>query len=267
MAGLAPSLFSREGLRINVTAEEEALPAALSALDSALSVLPRRTSASVQLASTRAVGYESARGAEAYSISSQVGFAAAACAAARLGSPEFGHETVLAHLLGTGPLWEELRVKRGAYGASAWTDGLEGLASFSSYRDPRPVDSLKFFGEALEASAMRFGSGVANTAAGKAAEAEVEEAAIGSLGREQRPLQPEEKGFVDFRRSIYGIEDEKRQNKRDAMLSTSAKDIAAAAERLAAAYASAVPVLISKAEDAHYFQQGYPAARVRELSL
>jgi hypothetical protein len=261
LKGLVPSLFSREGLRINITAEEEALPAALSALDSALGALPGRPGASTQRSSTRAGVYESARGAEAFTISSQVGFAAAACPAAMLGTPEFGHETVLAHLLGTGPLWEELRVKRGAYGASAWTDGLEGLACFSSYRDPRPVDSLKFFGEALEASAKRFGS------SGVAAETEVEEAAIGSLGHEQRPLQPEEKGFVDFRRSIYRIEDEKRQIKRDAMLSAGAKDIAAAAERLAAAYASAVPVLISKAEDAHYFKQGYPGARVRELSL
>jgi hypothetical protein len=257
LASLAPSLFSREGLRINITAEEEALPATLSALDSALNALPARPDDSARPASARTDGYESARGAEAYSISSQVGFAAATCQAAKLGSAEFGHETVLAHLLSTGPLWEELRVKRGAYGASVWTDGLEGLMSFSSYRDPRPVDSLKFFGEALESCARRFGS----------SGAEVEEAAIGSLGHEQRPLQPEEKGFVDFRRSIYGIEDEQRQVKRDAMLSAGAKDISAAAERLAAAYASAVPVLISKAEDAHYFRQGYPAARVRELSL
>jgi len=267
LAGLAPSLFSREGLRINITAEEESLPAALSALDSALGALPDHLCAYAGLHSTRATDYESARGAEAYSISSQVGFAAATCEAARLGSAEFGYETVLAHLLGTGPLWEELRVKRGAYGASVWTDGLEGLLSFSSYRDPRPVDSLKFFGEALEACSRRFGSGGAGMAASAATEAEVEEAAIGALGREQRPLQPEEKGFVDFRRSIYGIEDAKRQIKRDAMLSAGSKDIAAAAERLAAAYASAVPVLISKAEDAHYFRQGYPAARVRELSL
>jgi presequence protease len=190
-----------------------------------------------------------------------VGFAAAACRASRLGTAAFGHETVLAHLLGTGALWEELRVKRGAYGASAWTDGLEGMASFSSYRDPRPVDSLAFFGEALEEASRRFGSG------GPSAEAEVEEAAIGSLGREQKPLMPEEKGFVDFRRSLYGIADEQRQIKRDAMLTATASDIARAAERLAKAYASATAVLISKAEDVHYFQRENPAARVRELSV
>jgi Zn-dependent M16 (insulinase) family peptidase len=191
-----------------------------------------------------------------------VGFSAAACPAAKIGSAEFGHETILAHLLGTGPLWEELRVKRGAYGASVWTDGLEGLACFSSYRDPRPVDSLSFFGEALETLERRFASGTAE------AEAEVDEAAIGSLGREQKPLLPEEKGFVDFRRSLYGISNELRQSKRDAMLAAGSRDLAAAAGRLASSYASsAEAVVISRSEDTEKFKEAYPSASSRSLPL
>jgi Zn-dependent M16 (insulinase) family peptidase len=250
-------------LRINLTAEEGALDGALAALKSAIGILPERAPAPGRASAASAGGqlYSPASGAEAYSLSAQVGFAAAACEASVLGRPEFGHETVLAHLLGTGALWEELRVKRGAYGASAWTDGLEGMACFSSYRDPRPVDSLSFFGEALAQTAKRFGSG------GARAEAEVEEAAIGSLGREQRPMMPEERGFVDFRRSLYGIADEMRQVKRDAMLGAGAKDIARAAERLAEAYASSCAVLISTAEDVQCFLRDHPAARVRELSI
>jgi len=253
---LAHSVFAREGLRVNLTAGEGAVGQAIASLESALGSLPGLPASS---APPPAV-YAPASGPEAYAISSQVGFSAAACPAAKIGTPDFGHETILAHLLGTGALWEELRVKRGAYGASAWTDGLEGLACFSSYRDPRPVDSLAFFGEALANAERRFGAG------GVEAESEVDEAAIGSLGREQRPLLPEERGFVDFRRSLYGISDELRQAKRDAMLSAIPRDIAAAAGRLAASYESAEAVLISRAEDIASFKAAFPSASSSSLS-
>jgi Zn-dependent M16 (insulinase) family peptidase len=190
-----------------------------------------------------------------------VGFAAAACTSARLGSPEFGHESLLSHLLSTGPLWEELRVKRGAYGASVWTDGLEGIACFSSYRDPRPVDALSFFGEALEQTARRFSPG------GGGSEEELDEAAIGAIGRELRPMLPEERGLVDFRRSLYGISDELRQSKRDAMLAATTADLAAAALRLADSYRRAETVLISRAEDVQFMLRGRPDTLVRELPL
>jgi Zn-dependent M16 (insulinase) family peptidase len=265
LRSLAPSIFTRRGLRVNLTAEEAAIGPALAALESALGCLPeapRPESARRGGAEAAAFEPRPVASPEAFAISAQVGFSAAACPAAKLGSAGFGHETVLAHLLGTGPLWEELRVKRGAYGASAWTDGLEGIACFSSYRDPRPVDSLAFFGEALAEAARRFGKG------GAEAEAEVEEAAIGALGREQRPLLPEEKGFVDFRRFLYGIDDARRQTKRDAMLSARAGDLAAAADRLASAYSSSSQtVLISRAEDVGAFERAYPGSSSRELSL
>jgi presequence protease len=262
LGALAPLVFARRGLRVNLTAEEGSIAGAMAALESSLAALPASPATAGADAAPAAKEYKAATGPEAYAISAQVGFSAAASPAARLGTSEFGHETILAHLLGTGPLWEELRVKRGAYGASAWTDGLEGIFCFSSYRDPRPVDSLAFFGEALAETERRFGAG------GAAAEAEVEEAAIGALGREQRPLLPEEKGFVDFRRYLYGIDDGMRQTKRDAMLAAQASDLAAAAERLAASYASsAQAVVISRSEDVEEFERANPHSSSRSFSL
>jgi Zn-dependent M16 (insulinase) family peptidase len=152
-------------------------------------------------------------------------------------------------------------VKRGAYGASVWTDGLEGLACFSSYRDPRPVEALSFFGEALAEAQARFSPG------GAGSEAEVEEAAIGAIGRELRPMLPEERGFVDFRRSLYGITDDLRQSKRDAMLAAGASELAAAAGRLAASYRSAEAVLISRTEDVQSMLRDRPETLVIELPM
>jgi Zn-dependent M16 (insulinase) family peptidase len=251
---LAPAVFSRRGLRINLTAEEGAIGGASAALESALGALRAECAASAPPKAS----YAPAAGPEAYPISAQVGFSAAACPAARIGDPAFGHETILAHYLGTGPLWEELRVKRGAYGASAWTDGLEGIACFSSYRDPRPLDSLAFFGEALAGAERIFAAG------GPEAEALVEEAAIGCLGRERKPLLPEEKGYVDFKRSLYGITDDLRQAKRDAMLSARPIDLEGAACRLAASYLSSEAVLISRAEDVQSMRLAFPGTLARE---
>jgi presequence protease len=255
LRSLGGAAFSREGLKINLTAGEDALPGAAAALEAALEKLPLRPRAEAP----KAPAYAPAARPEAYPVSAQVGFAAAACKASSIGTAAFGHETILGHLLSTGPLWEELRVKRGAYGATVWTDGLEGLACFSSYRDPRPVDSLSFFGEALGTVERRLSTA--------GAEAEIEEAVVGALGRELRPMLPEERGFVDFRRSLYGITDEQRQAKRDAMLGARARDIAKAAAALSASYASASTVLISGAEDVQFMRRMRPDTIVRELPL
>jgi hypothetical protein len=264
LRSLSASIFARKGLRLNLSAEEGAVPGALAAVESALASLSdeaRSGEGELGMDAPNARFFAPAAGCEAYAISAQVGFAAAAAAASKLGDPCFGHETLLAHFLSTGPLWEELRVKRGAYGASVWTDGLEGIACFSSYRDPRPVDALSFFGEALDQAEARFSPGGGGT------EAEVEEAAIGAIGRELRPMLPEERGFVDFRRSLYGITDSLRQAKRDAMLAASSPELAAAAGRLAASYRGASVVLISRAEDVQSMLRGRPDTLVRELPL
>ncbi len=262
---IAGRVFAKEGLRLNLTAEEKAIPGALAAIESSLGPLPPSGgAAAVGPAAGKASfagTFAPSEGPEAYAISSQVGFAAAACPSSRIASRGFGHESILAHLLTTGPLWEELRVKRGAYGASMWTDGLEGVACFSSYRDPRPVEALAFFGQALAEAGRRFSRG------GAGSEAEVEEAAIGAIGRELRPMLPEEKGFVDFRRSLYGIDDEMRQAKRDSMLSTRGPELARAADRLAESYRSASSVLISRAEDVQFMLRERPDTTVKELPL
>jgi presequence protease len=258
---LALAALAREGLRLNLTASEGALGPALEALREQLPRLAARPTG----AGPAGRDYPPATRDEAYAISAQVGFAAAACRASRIGEAGFGHETVLAHYLSTGPLWEELRVKRGAYGASAWNDGLEGLACFSSYRDPSPVETLEFFGEALAAAECRFAPGGQGPAA--AEEAAAEEAAIGAIGRDLKPLLPEERGFADFRRQLYGIDDELRQAKRDAMLEAGPRELSAAANRLGTAYGEAASVLISGAEDVQSMIRGRPDTVARELPL
>lgn len=251
------SIFCRKGLRLSITAEDGDLPGAMAAIEKSLSMLPAEGSG----LQPPAAPFPPASGPEAYSISAQVGFAAAAFPASRIGTKACGNESLLAHWLNTGPLWEELRVRRGAYGASAWTDGVEGMACLSTYRDPSPAESLPYFAQALEEAARSFGL------SGDCGEAELEEALVGAIGRDQRPMLPEEKGFIDFKRSLVGITDELRQVKRDAMLSATCGDLSDAAARLAAACRSPSAVLISRAEDAYAMVRWMPATKLRELPL
>jgi presequence protease len=257
IASLSAALFARKGLRASLTAGREDLPLALEALGAGLASLPEAGKPLPTL--MRPAGLsptEKAAVHEAYGIATEVGFAAAACRASRLGSPGYAHETVLAHLLSTGPLWEEIRVRQGAYGASAFTDGLEGMAVFSTYRDPKPLASLSYFEKALQALAR--GEGLSASIA--------EEAVVGAVGHDLRPLLPEERGLSDFRRELYGIEDDVRKKKREDILGTRESDLVSAAGRLAEAQREASNVLISKAADVELFSRAKRDALVVDLS-
>jgi Zn-dependent M16 (insulinase) family peptidase len=158
------------------------------------------------------------------SPSLQVGFAALSLQGSPYTDPRIGAETVLAHRLSTGALWEDIRMKGGAYGAFASSDGLEQCFSFATYRDPNPLRSL----EAFPAILRKEGKMTCD-------EESLEKAIIGSFAKEKRPRTGAEKGFGDFLRFLYGIEDSCRENKLRAMVEAAPEDIAAAAARLAAA--------------------------------
>ncbi|MCL1928790.1 MAG: insulinase family protein, partial [Treponema sp.] len=84
------------------------------------------------------------------SPSLQVGFASMSLCSAPYGSEEHAAELVFSHELSTGALWESIRMMGGAYGAFAHPDNLEGVFSFSTYRDPDPFRSLGSFPEILK---------------------------------------------------------------------------------------------------------------------
>jgi Zn-dependent M16 (insulinase) family peptidase len=161
----------------------------------------------------------------------QVGFAAKTFASAPYDSPEQMAETVLAHQLSTGALWEDIRMKGGAYGAFAQPDNLEGYFAFSTYRDPNPLRSLDSFEDIVRKETVN-------------SEEEVEKAIIGCYARETRPRTPAEKGLADFSRFLYGIEDLQRKRKLERLVAVTGDQVTAALERLASQTAS-FPVIVA----------------------
>jgi Zn-dependent M16 (insulinase) family peptidase len=170
------------------------------------------------------------------SPSLQVGFAAMTLPAASLAEREAGVEAVLAHWLSTGALWEELRMKGGAYGASASPDGMERVFTLSTYRDPNALRSLEAFPAILKEAARKAPDGE-----------ELTKAVIGSFSRETRPRSPAEKALADCLRFLYGIEDRFRKAKLESIVSITTEELAAAAERLAASWETGPGILTALA--------------------
>ena len=253
---LLRSLVGRKGMRVNLTADPKALDAARAAVEAALAGIPPTPGsppAAAAGADDRAAVPERF---EAWSLPAQVGFSAVSLRSSPIGTPGFAHELALGHLLSTGYLWDEVRVKGGAYGASAWTDGSESTFSFSSYRDPAPNASLKAYRASLEAAAA---DGLPSDT--------LERAVVGAAGRDLRPMMPEEKGFIDFKRELFGITDDMRRRKRADLLSLGARDLREAAVRLLDGWEGRAEVLISHGDDIESMKRENPALSVRQLQL
>jgi Zn-dependent M16 (insulinase) family peptidase len=169
-----------------------------------------------------------------HSASLQVGFAAKVMKAASYNTIEHAAELVFSHSLSTGALWEEIRMKGGAYGASAHPDGIENLFTLSTYRDPDPVRSLETFSKVLEKESTQIEN-----------DSEIEKAVIGTFSKETRPRTNAEKGAGDFFRFLYGIEDEHREQKLTQIVKVSADDVQKAAARLAVQFQHGDAVLIA----------------------
>jgi Zn-dependent M16 (insulinase) family peptidase len=161
---------------------------------------------------------------EALLVPAGVSYIACIIPGATWGTPGYARELLLAHLLRTGWLWEQVRMKGGAYGASASNSGLEKYFIFSSYRDPNIVPTLEAFRGGLE----HFSKQVTDQ--------ELLLALIGVVGKELRPMTPPERGIMAFKWDRYGMTDELRQKKREMILSTTAADLKETAAGLLSAW-------------------------------
>jgi Zn-dependent M16 (insulinase) family peptidase len=151
------------------------------------------------------------------SPSLQIGFAARTANAAAFDTTGQIAEIVLAHQLSTGALWEDIRMKGGAYGAFATSDSLENCVSMATYRDPNPLRSLDIISAILKDGAR-----------GECSDDSLVKSIIGCYAKETHPRTSAEKGLVDFYRFLYGIEDGYRKRKMERLVSASTEDIAAA---------------------------------------
>jgi Zn-dependent M16 (insulinase) family peptidase len=175
------------------------------------------------------------------SPSLQIGFAALSLAASPMNSRLHGAELALAHQLSTGPLWEQIRMKGGAYGAFAHVDSIEGIFAFSTFRDPGPLRSIDSFGPILKNALSQLKS--------RPDEEALEKTVVGAYSRETRPRTPAERASSDFIRFLYGLPEELRRQRIRRLIDLRREELIAALERLAGQEGQA-PVIIAGPETA-----------------
>jgi Zn-dependent M16 (insulinase) family peptidase len=141
--------------------------------------------------------------------------------------------------LSFGYLWDQIRVRGGAYGAQAAYNWLNGIFTFSSYRDP-------FIKETLEAY-----DGVAGFVLERMdlSPKGVEQAIIGTVKRLDRPIRPGEAVGAALSRHLVGETPEFRKKFRSRLLALKGDDIRrACAEILAPAFRSSPICVLSSRE-------------------
>lgn len=145
------------------------------------------------------------------------------CAAAM---PVVGAEHPLAPallLLGVhlsyGYLWDEIRVKGGAYGARAAYSMLTGLCTLTSYRDPAIRDTFRAFGGVFDYVADRMDLSPSG----------VEQAVIGTVKTLDRPIRPAAAVGTALARHLAGATPGFRRAFRRRLLSLTGDDIRRAA--------------------------------------
>ncbi|MCL2792228.1 MAG: insulinase family protein [Spirochaetaceae bacterium] len=188
-----------------------------------------------------------------------VNYNSAVMRASRIGSNEVVYEKLLSRIIETGFLWENIRMKGGAYGVSASSNSMEGVFSFSSYRDPHIEETQKIFYESLNSISASNGTILNDDI--------ILKSVINSVGKEIRPVSPEEKGIVNALRKIYGVNDDLRQKNRDIMLAATTKNILDAANRLKAQYEAASRCVIAGSDPYKKYEKYFIQNKFEKIEL
>ncbi|MBN1409941.1 MAG: insulinase family protein, partial [Spirochaetales bacterium] len=158
---------------------------------------------------------------ESIAIPSSTGSVATALKGSVFRSRENTIETILTKLMANCVLIDRVRQKGGAYGVSAHPSLLNGVFSFSSYRDPNIQSTLQAYADGLKYIHEK-----------KFTKEQLKRAIIGRVGIDEKPLEPKNKGAVGLKRRMLGITDEERQKRRDIVLGATPDDLSHAAELL-----------------------------------
>lgn len=159
--------------------------------------------------------------AEAFITQGQVNYVGKGANLYDLGYSYNGSVNVILRWLRMGPLWENVRVAGGAYGAGCSLDKAGGTFVCASYRDPNVEETLAVYD--------RLGSFLHNFTP---SQNQLSQAIVGAVGDMDMYLLPDAKGARALAWHLAGETDETRQKTREEILSTTVKDFRGFAEVL-----------------------------------
>lgn len=215
LADLQTQVFNRRNLVISLTAEKESMLDTKRELDKLTAYLANRRQ-TTELPNIQTPEYIR----EGFHIPAETQFVTKGGYFSNYGIEYSGCMHVMKEIVNLNYLWNNIRVKGGAYGCSMMLKS-GGSMLFSSQRDPNLSESLDIFdgcGEFIREF--------------RADEREMRKAIIGTISKHDRDQTPSMKGNTMTGRYLTGNTPEDVQQERDEVLSTKVSDINALAEML-----------------------------------
>ncbi|UCG14319.1 MAG: insulinase family protein [Deltaproteobacteria bacterium] len=200
-------LVNRENMLINVTCRDHDLATLEPHLDEFLDALPSGPVHTFDWSAQELPRFEG------MTIPAQVNYVGKGANLYDLGYRLHGSSHVISRFLRTAWLWDQVRVRGGAYGAFCLFNNLSGTLTFVSYRDPNLLDTLETFDRTakfLRSTELR--------------QEELTKSIIGTIGDIDRYLLPDAKGYTSMVRYLTNDSEEKRQRLREEVLNAEVKD-------------------------------------------
>lgn len=171
---------------------------------------------------------------EVFLIPGGVGYSATTFDGTAFGDADNSAAFVLFHYLSGVSLWERIRTKGGAYGASCFALDSLGAVSLNTYRDPNPFSSLKIFCDCLK-----------ELAKSPLDSETLKRMIIGTYGEEITPMSPYERSSTALIRLFSAISDKDIDERLSKIKNVTAKDLSTLCEKLLNNINSAKTVVVA----------------------
>jgi len=159
---------------------------------------------------------------EGLTIPAQVNYVGKGANLYQLGYDFHGSIYVITGYLRTTWLWERVRVHGGAYGARCHFNRFSGVLTFTSYRDPNLLETIRVFDQAADFLRQKAVS-----------DDERIRSIIGAIADIDQYMLPDNRGYTSAQRLLVGNTDEIRRQLREEILSTTSDHFRAFADVLA----------------------------------
>lgn len=215
-------LVDRRNLIVNLSAEDKGFTALQGRLEDYIDSVPLRTE-DIKVQDWQSEMQAFSGVGEGFIVPTQVNYVGKGAPIYMPGEKTSGAAAVVSRHLRTSWLWDRVRVVGGAYGAMNAYNPSNGMFKYASYRDPNLKDTL----DAYDGT-----SGFLREQAKEMSPTTLANAIIGQIGDMDSPMGPDQKGFASMDRYLTGLSDEMRQERREQVLGTTAKDFGEFGERL-----------------------------------
>jgi Zn-dependent M16 (insulinase) family peptidase len=210
---LMQMIFTQDKLMISITADDEGLGAFKEKLPAFLRKLPMSTDESLYASYDRSELQPQVFN-EGFKAAMQVQYVARTGNFIKAGFTYTGALKVLKVILSYDYLWNNVRVKGGAYGCMCGFSGVDGDAYFTSYRDPNLKETNQIY--------ERIADYVANFTAD---ERELTKYIIGTFSTLDAPLTPQSNGKRSMSMYMAGISEVDLIKEREEILNVTVEDI------------------------------------------